>query len=103
MLGQIARIENMGNRDICKKSMYKELFAKLRQENGTLQSLQSIEERLRYIAGFVDYNIVPDSTDMCMIRNELIRSADLGIWAHSCDHTLNKVILDRIYDIVARE
>ena len=82
--------------------MYKELFAKIQRENGIIQSLQSIEERLWYIVGFVNYNTVPDSADMYMIRNELIRSAILGIWAFSCDHNLNKEVLERIYEIVSR-
>ena len=81
--------------------MYEELFAKIRRENRTILSLQSIKERLTYIAGFVNWNTVPDSADMYMIRNALIRSANLGIWAYSSDHSLNKEVLVLIYEIVS--
>ena len=80
--------------------MYNQLFERIRRENRRINSIQSIEGRIRFIAGLVNYNTVPDSADMCLIRNALVRSANLGIWAYSCDHTLNKNVLDKIYDIV---
>ena len=80
--------------------MYEVLFEKIERERRTICSVGTVDARLRYIAELVNYNTVPDSADMCLIRNALVRSANLGIWAYSCDHTLNKNVLDKIYDIV---
>ena len=80
--------------------MYTELFKTVYREKTRIKKNDSIEDRLHYIARLVNYNTVPDSADMCLIRNALVRSANLGIWAYSCDHTLNNNVLDKIYDIV---
>lgn len=83
--------------------MYEDFFARIKRDYQLIRALPTDKERLQFIARIVNWSTVPDSNDICLIRNSLLRAVKLGIKAYSCDHRLNREVLEPIYEIALVE
>ncbi len=59
--------------------MYEDFFARIKRDYQQIRALPTDKERLQFIARIVNWSTVPDSNDIGLIRNSLLRSIQ-GIW-----------------------